>query len=99
MTKEQAIEILTKHNQWRRGSDEVKMFSSTEIGLAIDFAVLSLSSEATIDEIVERKYLKSKISHDALLGNFIGTLEGICAWEIPTELKSKLTEKLNGLKK
>jgi hypothetical protein len=34
-----------------------------------------------------------------IIGEFIGTLEGICAWEIPIELKEKLTDKVQELRK
>ena len=42
---------------------------------------------------------QKRISYDRLLGEFIGTLEGICANEIPKELKDKLKLKIEELKK
>ena len=41
--------------------------------------------------------IKHIIEANRLLGEFIGTLEGICAWEIPDELKSKLQAKIEEL--
>jgi hypothetical protein len=35
---------------------------------------------------------KLEIQANRLLGEFIGTLEGICYWEIPEELKKKVEE-------
>lgn len=45
--------------------------------------------------------MKDKHSVEAgrLLGEFIGTLKGICLWEIPEELKKKLQAKLIELRK
>lgn len=38
MDKEQVIDILERHNRWRRGAD-IEMVSQTELGRAIDYAV------------------------------------------------------------
>ena len=43
--------------------------------------------------------LRHKLSYGRLLGEFIGALEGICANEIPKELKDKLKLKIEELKK
>lgn len=48
MTLEKCIDVLTKHNQWRRGdvpyekSGELFPYSPREIGLAIDYAIEEL---------------------------------------------------------
>ena len=42
---------------------------------------------------------KLNIQANRLLGEFIGTLEGICLWEIPEELKLKLQTQLTALRK
>ena len=34
-----------------------------------------------------------------ILGEFIGTLHGICAWDIPPELREKLREHIKDLQK
>lgn len=39
MTNEEAIEILTKHNAWRRGDDTHEMGCVKQLGLAIDRAI------------------------------------------------------------
>ena len=36
MTLQEAITILENHNIWRRGSDEVTMGDTTQLGIAID---------------------------------------------------------------
>ncbi len=46
----------------------------------------------------EKEYWKQKIEYGCLLGNFIGTLEGILWWEIPTGLRLKLEQKIKELK-
>jgi len=40
----------------------------------------------------------SEININRLIGEFTGTLEGIMAWEIPSELKEKLQKKVDQLK-
>ena len=44
---------------------------------------------------------KQKIEIDAyrLIGDYIGTLKGICAWEIPDELKLILEDKIQKLER
>lgn len=37
------------------------------------------------------------ISYGRLLGEFMGTLEGILFWDIPDELKIRLEERINKL--
>jgi len=41
---------------------------------------------------------KTNIQSSRLLGEFIGTLEGVCLWDIPEELKLKLQSKLTELR-
>ena len=41
---------------------------------------------------------KLNIQANRLLGEFIGTLEGVCLWEIPEELKLKLQSQLTALR-
>lgn len=41
---------------------------------------------------------KLNIQANRLLGEFIGTLEGVCLWEIPEELKLKLQTQLTALR-
>lgn len=38
MTEREALELLKKHNRWRRGDDSLKMADPRAIGLAIDVA-------------------------------------------------------------
>ncbi len=38
MTEREALELLQKHNRWRRGNDSVEMGDPRAIGLAIDVA-------------------------------------------------------------
>ena len=42
---------------------------------------------------------KLEITATLLLGEYIGTLEGVCAWDISQELKLKLQTKIEELKK
>lgn len=45
------------------------------------------------------EHQKLIISSNRLLGEFIGTLKGVCAWDIPKKLKSNLEEKIKQLEK
>lgn len=36
LTIERAVEILRKHNQWRRGDDSIEATNPTKLGIAID---------------------------------------------------------------
>lgn len=38
MTEQEALELLKKHNRWRRGDDSIEMADQRAIGLAIDVA-------------------------------------------------------------
>ena len=54
----------------------------------------------TPKQVSEKELLKKEINLDRLIGQFTGLLEGICFWDIPTELKDKLKvqiEKLNNI--
>lgn len=39
MKLSKAIEILEKHNEWRRGNDDYKMANPKELGIAIETVV------------------------------------------------------------
>jgi hypothetical protein len=39
MTPDDCITILTEHNKWRRGADDLPMGDPRQIGLAIDYAI------------------------------------------------------------
>ncbi len=43
MTLQEAIDILTKHNEWRRG-DEIDMIDPTQLGIAIDIILNQLKN-------------------------------------------------------
>ncbi len=49
-------------------------------------------------EIIERVLLNQQITQTRLLGEFIGTLEGILFWEIPQALKIIIEGKIKELK-
>ncbi|MDA3778801.1 MAG: hypothetical protein PF487_00975 [Bacteroidales bacterium] len=36
---EKAIEVLEKHNEWRKGDEDIKMAHPTVLGMAIDIIV------------------------------------------------------------
>lgn len=38
MTEQEALELLQRHNRWRRGDDSIGMADPKAIGLAIDVA-------------------------------------------------------------
>lgn len=48
--------------------------------------------------MVNKTELKSNIEYCRLLGEFIGTLEGILFWEIDEVLKEMINKKLSELK-
>lgn len=45
MTKKEALKILTEHQLWRRGSDEVPMATPKQLGEAIDVAIKQLGGK------------------------------------------------------
>lgn len=45
MTQKQALEILTLHNKWRRGSDEIPMQEPEDIGKALEVAIKILKEQ------------------------------------------------------
>ncbi len=49
-------------------------------------------------EIIERVIANQQIGHNRLLGEFIGTLEGILYWDIPTPLKLIIEQKIKELR-
>lgn len=42
MTEREALELLQRHNRWRRGDDSVEMAAPRALGLAIDVACRAL---------------------------------------------------------
>lgn len=65
MTIEQAIEILERHNKWRRGDDEIPETNPKELGEAIDTVVdnfkISTLNAAYLPQKVKDKQLRSNI--------------------------------------
>jgi hypothetical protein len=49
--------------------------------------------------IMDKKTLNNNIERCRLLGDFIGTLEGILFWEIDYDLEIKLKNKIDELRK
>jgi hypothetical protein len=49
-------------------------------------------------EIIERVIANQQIGYNRLLGEFIGTLEGILYWDIPTTLKLIIEQKIKELR-
>ena len=45
MELKEAIEILKRHNEWRRGSDKYPLDNPTRIGIAIDTILEALNNE------------------------------------------------------
>jgi len=50
MDKLAAIEILKRHNEWRRGNDEITMASPKELGCAIDEVIKQFNGLKTENE-------------------------------------------------
>lgn len=46
-----------------------------------------------------QQYMIKEAKYNRVLGEFIGTLKGVCYWEIPNELKLKLERKIKELEK
>ena len=71
MTKKQALNILKKHNAWRRGED-IPMVEAKDIGMAIDKAIDVLKKEVIC--ICEAPLIRT--------GNNGGEYCGICEKDI-----------------
>lgn len=59
MTIDQAIEILERHNQWRRGAD-IEQGNPAEIGIAIDIVISVLKQMIAVSEECA-SYVNSKV--------------------------------------
>lgn len=46
----EALELLLRHNRWRRGDDSIEMANPTAIGLAIDVACRVLADYIHVKE-------------------------------------------------
>ena len=55
MTTKQAISILKKHNEWRRGNDFKKMQDPKKVVIAIDIVIEQIEVR---DEMVRQAYNK-----------------------------------------
>lgn len=56
MKKQKVIEILEKHNEWRRDNSippKTKMQNAIEIGTAIDYAIKELKKEIDFNQLRE----------------------------------------------
>lgn len=42
--------------------------------------------------------LRERIKYNRILGEYMGTIQGILAWDLPEELRSKLEKTLTDLK-
>lgn len=58
-------------------------------------AILHTSED--IADLIEQMEVKNRIKEEKLKADFRGFLQGICAWDIPAELKSKLESKIKEL--
>lgn len=55
MDRQEAIDVLSKHNAWRRGNDDPQT-DPTKLGAALDFAIAALRTdhaEALAEELEE----------------------------------------------
>ena len=49
MTTTEVIDILTRHNQWRRGEDEtIEQLHPKEIGIAIEWAIAVMEAAVLV---------------------------------------------------
>lgn len=60
MTLREAIDILSRHNKWRRGAPRAKQIDPGKIGKAIDLAIDVLECEALMHERCFGKEEKKK---------------------------------------
>jgi hypothetical protein len=48
MTTPEAIEILNRHNRWRRGDDDIEPTDPKQLGLAIERAIAVMEAAKTL---------------------------------------------------
>lgn len=53
MTLKDAIEVLRRHNKWRRGDDSVPETNPKLLGEAIDTVIKKFDTEITVHEFIE----------------------------------------------
>lgn len=70
MSTTEAIEVLTKHNQWRRGDDDIEPTDPKQLGLAIERAVAVMEAANTFAEASDGYHLPMEFDglFDALEG-------------------------------
>lgn len=93
MNIKKAIDVLKKHNKWRRGGEE-KMQKPKEIGEAIDFAINHMES---FDEYLETYYeIVAGIYNNpdnTILQNIEETQGRGGMWELTKKLTDEFQEK------
>ena len=71
MTREEALQVLTRHNEWRRGA-EIPMDDPKEIGEAIDIAISALKEKK--DPSLTWKDIQAIVSIEQDLNNEEATI-------------------------
>ena len=61
MTIDECIAVLTAHNKWRRGSDDMPQDSPATLGLAIDYAIEELHRLKVIIEQYAHEMLATEL--------------------------------------
>jgi hypothetical protein len=72
MNLNESIDILKKHNEWRRGSDDIPMENPTTVGTIIDYVIGYLESNQDRLETAFKKGYEKRVCDQldtALNGN------------------------------
>lgn len=63
MELQQAVHILKKHNEWRRGSD-IEMIQPSKIGIAIDVIVEAFENKCSSSQLInDSKGIFNNLKH------------------------------------
>lgn len=67
MTLKEAIEVLRRHNKWRRGDDSVPETNPTTLGLAIDTIIKDFDEGYFTTDV----FLKPENKYDPVLDKYL----------------------------
>jgi len=99
MTTKKAIEILRKHNEWRRGA-EIDQMRPIEIGAAIDLALESMREVEKLPKALDSNMIFFLLSHAKRLDDdhFFSLMDKLDQWKLGRKKDMALSDAYEILK-